>query len=96
VIKNVKLANRILFGAGIVLAVAAITVVWVDWANGSTSMLLELVWQILLMLVLVTGFVRSLVNRESASTRYLILAAIVIFLVLTVLSVVHHPTRQWP
>jgi hypothetical protein len=95
-IKNVILAKRILFGVGIVLAVAAITVIWVDWANGSTSMSLELVWHILLMLVLVAGFVRSLVNRESASTRYLILAVTVIFIVLTVLSLVHHPTWQWP
>ena len=95
-IKNVKLANRVILAIGLVLCVACITVIAIDFAGGSTSMLLELVRQILFVLILVGLLARSIVNKESASTRYLILGAIVVFLVFLVVFLVHHPTRQWP
>jgi cytochrome bd-type quinol oxidase subunit 2 len=95
-IKNVKLANRVILAIAVVLGVAGITVIAIDWASGSTSMLLELVRQILFVLIFVTILVRSIVNKESASTRYLILAVIIIWLIFLAVAVVHHPTRQWP
>jgi uncharacterized membrane protein YobD (UPF0266 family) len=95
-IKNVKLAYRVILAIALILGVAGITVVAIDWASGSTSMLLELTSRTLFVLILVALLVRSIVNKESASTRYLILGAIVIFLVFLVVFLVHHPTREWP
>jgi hypothetical protein len=95
-IKNVKLANRVILATVLLLAVASIVLVAVDWASGSTSMLLELTSRTLFVLILVALLARSMVNKESASTRYIILGAIVIFLVFLVVFLVHHPTRQWP
>ncbi len=95
-IKNVKLANRVILAIGTVLFVASVTVIAIDWACGSTSLLLNLAGQTLLVLMLVGLLVRSMVNKESASTRYLILGAIVILLIFLVAFAVHHPTRQWP
>jgi FtsH-binding integral membrane protein len=95
-IKNVKLANRVILAIGFVLCVATITVIAIDWASGSTSLLLDLATQTLLVLMLVGLLVRSIVNKESASTRYLILGAIVILLIILVAFAVHHPTREWP
>ena len=95
-IKNVKLANRVILAIGLVLCVACITVIAIDFAGGSTSMLLELVRQILFVLILVGLLARSIVNKESASTRYIILGAIMTLLIVLVAFAVHHPTRQWP
>jgi cytochrome bd-type quinol oxidase subunit 2 len=95
-IKNVKLANRVILATVLLLAIASIVLVAVDWASGSTSMLLELTSRTLFVLILVALLARSIVNKESASTRYIILGAIVIFLVFLVVFLVHHPTRQWP
>lgn len=95
-IKNVKLANRVILGIGVLLFAASVTVIAIDWASGSTSLLLNLAGQTLLVLMLVGLLVRSIVNKESASTRYLILGAIVILLIFLVAFAVHHPTRQWP
>ena len=44
-IKNVKLANRVILVVVVLLVVAFITVVAIDWASGSTSLLLELARQ---------------------------------------------------
>jgi hypothetical protein len=96
VIKNVKLANRVILAIGTVLFVACVTIIAIDWASGSTSLLLNLAGQTLLVLMLIGLLVRSIVNKESASTRYLILGAIVILLIVLVAFAVHHPTRQWP
>lgn len=95
-IKNVKLANRVILALAVVLGLAGITVIAIDWASGSTSMLLELTSRTLFVLILVALLARSIVNKESASTRYLILGAIVIFLVFLAVFLVHHPTREWP
>lgn len=95
-IKNVKLANRVILAIAVVLGVACIAIAVIDWASGSTSLLLELVRQILFVVILVVFLVRSIVNKESAFTRYLILGAIVMFLVFLVVFLAHHPTRQWP
>jgi uncharacterized membrane protein YobD (UPF0266 family) len=80
----------------VVLGLAGITVIAIDWASGSTSMLLELTSRTLFVLILVALLARSVVNKESASTRYLILGAIVVFLVFLAVFLVHHPTREWP
>jgi len=95
-IKNVKLANRVILATVLFLAIASMVLVAVDWASGSTSLLLELVRQILLVLALVALLLRSILNKDSAFTRYLILAVIVIFLILLVVFAAHHPTREWP
>ncbi len=95
-IKNVKLANRLILATVLLLAIASIVLVAVDWASGSTSLLLELVRQILLVLALVALLLRSIVNKDSAFTRYLILAVIMIFLISLIVFAVHHPTREWP
>jgi hypothetical protein len=95
-IKNVKLANRVILAIAVVLGLAGITVIAIDWASGGTSLLLELVRQILLVLLFVALLVRSIVNKEGAFTRYLVLGVIVMFLVFLVVFLVHHPTRQWP
>lgn len=94
--KNVKLANRVMLAIATLLCVACVTIIAIDWASGSTSMLLELTSRTLFVLILVALLARSIVNKESASTRYLILGAIVILLVFLVAFAVHHPTRQWP
>lgn len=94
--KNVKLANRAILAIGIVLSVACVTITVIDWASGFTSLLLEMVRQILFVLILMGLLARSIVNKESASTRYLVLGIIVIFLVFLVVFLVHHPTREWP
>jgi uncharacterized membrane protein YobD (UPF0266 family) len=95
-VKNVKLANRMILAIAVVLGLAGITVIAIDWASGSTSMLLELTSRTLFVLILVALLARSVVNKESASTRYLILGAIVVFLVFLAVFLVHHPTREWP
>ncbi len=41
-IKNVKLANRVILAIAVLLGVAGVAVIAIDWASGSTSMLLEL------------------------------------------------------
>jgi hypothetical protein len=94
--KNVKLANRVMLAIATVLCVACVTITAIDWASGSTSLLLNLAGQTLLVLMLVMLLVRSMVNKENASTIYLILGAIVILLIFLVAFAVRHPTREWP
>ncbi len=94
--KNVKLANRVILAIVVLLSVAGIAVIVIDLASGSTSMLLESAKWTLLALMGVALLVRSIVNKESAFTRYLILGVIVMFVVFLVVLLVHHPTREWP
>lgn len=95
-IRNVKLANWVILAIAVLLGVAGVAVIAIDLASGSTSMLLELTSRTLFVLILVALLARSVVNKESASTRYLILGAIVVFLVFLAAFLVHHPTREWP
>ena len=95
-IKNVKLANRVILAIVVLLGVACITIAAIDLASGSTSMLLESAKWTLLALVGVALHIRCIVNKESAFTRYLSLGLVVMFLVFLAVFLVHHPTREWP
>jgi hypothetical protein len=95
-IKNVKLANRVILAIVVLLGVACITIAAIDLTSGSTSMLLESAKWILVALMSVAVHVRSIVNKESAFTRYLSLGLVVMTLVFLVVLLVHHPTREWP
>ncbi len=95
-IKNVKLANRVILAVVVLLGVACITIAAIDLMSGSTSMLLESAKWILVALMSAAVHVRCIVNKESALTRYLSLGLIVMALVFLVVLLVHHPTREWP
>jgi hypothetical membrane protein len=85
-IRNVKLANRVILGVLVVLAVAGITTVMVDCLTDSTSVLLDLTTQIIFVLMFVALFIQSTIKRESL-TKYISLAVIIIMLILMVVFV---------
>jgi len=73
----------------LVLAIAAFTLLTVDYVTGSTSVLLDLIPQILIILMLVAG-----INRKPL--RYIFFLPIIIWLIYLVLFLMDHPGRQWP
>jgi heme O synthase-like polyprenyltransferase len=93
-IKNIKLANRVIQGVVVVLAIALGAVIAVDYVSDYTSMLLGLTFWILFLLMSVALFAQATIKRESF--RYFYLAASIMLLVFLVLSLLHHPTRHWP
>lgn len=83
-IKDVKLANRVILGVAVALGIAGIVIAAVDSVSHSESVLLDLARQILFILfIFVLFFVRSVINRDSL-TKYISLVAIAALLVLLV------------
>lgn len=86
-IKDVKLANRVILGVAVALGIAGIVIAAVDSVSHSESVLLDLARQILFILfIFVLFFVRSVINRDSL-TKYISLVAIAVLLVLLVVFV---------
>jgi len=84
-IRNAKLANRVIMGVVVVLAMALVAVIAVDYVRDSTSMLLGLAIRILFLLMFVALFIQSTIKRERF--KYFHLAVAIILLVFLVVFV---------
>lgn len=89
--KDIRFRRRVGVGLAVVLGIAALVVVCLDWASDWSSIALGIAWRLLAVLMFVAGFAAysKTDNGRAKSLRYFYVAMAVMWLIFLLIYCLH-------